>query len=373
MHLFRRSNSVALTLAVLSLYPHSLLSFIVTVPLFSKVLSSLPSALYVTSTTTITHAEDNDQQINDVTPSRRAFLNGATRSALLAGAAVLSSPSHSVAAATAVPNNSNRVLVLGGTGFVGSRVVASLKSLDGVEVVSTSRDGRDGTVNLDFSKLEAAEVSKKVQQLCSKEKCTAVISCVGAIGTADDKLVNAGTGLAAIGAKAAGVTRFVYVSVAPEVRGAAKGLSFLDDYMTGKASSEDAIRENFGNDSSASGISGYTLLEPTFIYGGDIFQVNPPRVAAGYGKLVEGLLSSGPFRAAASISPGIIGVALEPPVRVEAVADAAVAGALGITISSETVLDTYDKIVDASKLLKCKDILLLINSNEDKTSNYIIR
>jgi len=59
-------------------------------------------------------------------------------------------------------------------------------------------------------------------------------------------------------------------------------------------------------------------------------------------------LSSGPFRAAASIAPGFIGVALEPPINVSSVAGAAVAGALGL---SQSILDTYDEINEAAGLL----------------------
>ena len=233
-----------------------------------------------------------------------------------------------------------KVLVLGATGFVGSQVTKKLKSL-GIEVIGTSRDGREGTMKLDFSD-SSTSISKVVEQLSSG--CQAVISCIGAIGTAQDGVVNTGTGLAAIGAKAAGVKSFVYVSVAPEVRDVSQNIDFLKDYMTGKLSSERSIQENFGGSGSS-----FMLIEPTFIYGGDSFNVNPPRVAEGYGKLVEALLSSGVFRAAAKISPGIIGIALEPPVSVYDVADAAVVGALGYSVS---VLDTYDKILDASASLK---------------------
>lgn len=234
-----------------------------------------------------------------------------------------------------------KVLVLGATGFVGSQVCAKLKSL-GIEVVGTSRNGRDGTYKLDFAD-SSTLVTKAVEELSSG--CQAVISCVGSIGTPNDGVVNGGSGLAALGAKSAGVQRFVYISVAPEVRESTQNLSFLKDYMAGKTSSENFIKQNFGGDGNTS----YMLIEPTFIYGGDKFQVNPPRVADGYGKLVETVLSSGLFRAAASVSPGIIGIALEPPVSVNDVAGAAVAGALGYSVN---VLDTYDKIREASSSLK---------------------
>jgi nucleoside-diphosphate-sugar epimerase len=233
--------------------------------------------------------------------------------------------------------SNEKVLVLGGTGMVGSEVVRQLKS-QGVDVISTSTDGRDGTISLDFTQ---PDLASKVESLA--KGCTAVISCVGVIGTENDAIVNAGTGVAAQAAKAAGVQRFSYISVAPEVREFGKGFDFLQSYMEGKASSEAAIASAFGN-------GAYTLIEPTFIYGGDKFALKPPRVASGYGQIIESILSSAPLRAATNIAPdGFIKIALEPPVSATSVANACVASALGK--SSVSVLDTYDKIMEASKLL----------------------
>ena len=234
-----------------------------------------------------------------------------------------------------ISSNNNKVLVLGGTGFVGSQVVQTFQDL-GVTVVATSRDGRLGTTALDFVKDD--NISKKVQELA--KGCNVVISCVGAIGTDQDEVINGGTALAAVAAKDAGVSRFVYISVAPEVKDFAKDIEFLRGYMKGKQQSRDVVISKFGP-------SSYTLIEPTFIYGGDEFKVNPPRVASFYGSFIESLLSSGPLRALTNIAPeGFIKIALEPPVPVEAVAKAAVAGALGK--SNLDVLDTYDKIKDTA-------------------------
>jgi uncharacterized protein YbjT (DUF2867 family) len=268
---------------------------------------------------------------NDFVSSRRGFMD-------IAGTSIIAAASLAVKPelASASDYSGSKVLVLGGTGFVGSEVCKKLKSL-GVDVIATSRDGRDGTLALDFGD-SSIDVAKRVEEMA--KGCTGVVSCIGSIGTPNDKVVNSGTGLSSIGAKAAGVKNFVYISVAPEVRDASKGLSFLKDYMDGKAFSEDSIKNNFAD--------GYTIIAPTFIYGGDKFAINPPRVADGYGRLVEGVLSSGPFRFAAGISPGIIGVALEPPVKVGDVAGAAVAGALGLSAS---VLDTYDEINEAALLI----------------------
>uniref|UniRef100_A0A7S3LFR6 NAD(P)-binding domain-containing protein n=1 Tax=Amphora coffeiformis TaxID=265554 RepID=A0A7S3LFR6_9STRA len=237
-------------------------------------------------------------------------------------------------------NDSKKVLVLGGTGMVGSEVVKVLQGL-GFNVLATSTDGRDGTVALDFRQ-EPKDLAAQVEALA--QGCTAVISTVGVIGTENDEMVNRGSGIAASAAKKAGVSRFSYISVAPEVREFGEGFDFLQSYMQGKAFSEASIQDEFGSSAS------YTLIEPTFIYGGDKFALNPPRVASGYGQLIETLLSSAPFRAATNIAPeGFIKIALEPPVSASSVAKAAVAGALGK--SSVAVLDTYDKIIEASKLV----------------------
>ena len=265
---------------------------------------------------------------NESFSARRDFLKLASVAAF--GLGVTVRPNPSIAA-----EYSGKVLVLG-KGFVGTEVCKKLESL-GIEYTATTRDGRDGTIPLDLISQEKGPAAD-VEELA--KGYTAVISCIGSIGTPMDEAVNAASGLAAIGAKAAGVKIFVYIGVAPEVRDSAKGIGFVEKYMAGKSFSEDSIKSNFPGS--------YTLIEPTFIYGGDKFAVNPPRVADGYGKLVEGVLSSGLFRVAASVSPGMLGVALEPPVKVGSVAGAAVAGALGL---SQPILDTYDKINEAAKLI----------------------
>ena len=271
----------------------------------------------------------------DAESDRREFLSRVGASAFLL-ATTTTTPSSSAAATS---DTSGTVLVLGGTGLVGGEVVKKLKSL-GLTVVATSRDGRDGTVAMDFTTTN--NVATTIEQL--SKGCQSVISCVGAIGTEQDDLINSATGLAAAGAAAAGVDHFVYISVAPEVRAFAKNIDFLNNYMTGKAFSEQSIQTYFGKTGKS-----YTIIEPTFIYGGDAFNINPPRVANAYGNIVETILSSGPLRAAANIAPeGFIKIALEPPVSATSVADACVAGALG---KAPAILDTYDKILAASKLV----------------------
>jgi len=229
-----------------------------------------------------------------------------------------------------------KVLVLGGSGFVGSRVVKKLKA-QGVDVLSTSTNGRDETIAFDATQ-NGIDVAKEIQSL--SKGCTAVISCIGSIGTPNDNVINAASGLAAKGAKAAGVDRFVYIAVAPEVKEFAKGIDSLKDYMEGKTFSQDSIESNFPNGS-------HVFIEPTFIYGGDSFSVNPPRVASFYGEFIETLLSSGLVRGITNVSSGFVKIALEPPVSVDSVSAAACNAATG-KINTD-VLDTHDKIKMASK------------------------
>jgi nucleoside-diphosphate-sugar epimerase len=274
--------------------------------------------------------DDSSQQLS----RRDVLLQSGTRStafALWTVAVSYSTASQSAFAESATPP---KVVVLGGSGFVGSQVVATLQSM-GVPVVSTSTTGRDGTVALDLTSSDAQAQLEKILA----GGTTAVISCVGKIGTDEDEVVNAATGRAAMTAKAAGVERFVYITVAPEVKDFASDIEFLSGYMKGKMYSRDAVLSHFSDKA--------TLIEPTFIYGGGSFETNPPRVPGSYGQLIEGLLSASPVRQVERImSPGIIKIALEPPVGVEDVAKAAVAGALGRAPIS--ILDTYDKIKTAA-------------------------
>ncbi len=257
---------------------------------------------------------------------RQLFVSAVVTATALSGGRVEATPT-------------SKVLVLGGTGFIGSRVVQQLQKA-GISVVATSRDGRDGTVALDI--LTTDNVVDRVKELASG--CQAVISCWGAIGTANDNVINSASGWAAQGAKAAGVNRFVSFGIAPEVVQATSGIEFIQPYIQGKEFAKQSVQSIFGE----SGV----IIEPTFVHGGDSFGVNPPRVAGFYGEFIEGLLSSSPVRAIEGALPrgNIIQVALEPPISVDTVASAAVAAALG-KIGSSVSLDTYDKIKEVAGLL----------------------
>ncbi len=191
----------------------------------------------------------NDLDVKPEDSSRRAFFQKSISSAialpLLVSGVTTTAISNPLVAnaedAVAPAPKGTKVLVLGGSGFVGSRVVSKLKA-QGVEVVSTSTNGRDGTIAFDAT-ANGIDIAKEIESLA--KGCTAVISCIGSIGTPSDKAINAATGLAASGAKAAGVERFVYISVAPEVKEFAKGIDFLKDYMAGKSFSQDSVESYF--------------------------------------------------------------------------------------------------------------------------------
>lgn len=168
------------------------------------------------------------------------------------------------------------------------------------------------------------------------EGANAVVSAIGAIGSADDETTNGKTAeLATVAAASAGVKRFTLVSATQMVAEAGLGTLF-PGYIAGKRRAEAAV----------SAFPGETLvLQPTFIFGGDAFSANPPRVASWYGEKIEELLSSGLFRTAASMSPVALRLALSPPNSVDEVAAAAAAGAAG---RASGVLSNYDAIKAAA-------------------------
>lgn len=132
------------------------------------------------------------------------------------------------------------------------------------------------------------------------------------------------------------------ITVAPQVEEWGSGIELFQAYMEGKRYSRSAVITSFDKRS--------TLIEPTFIYGGDAFGINPPRVASFYGQFIEALLASAPVRAVEGVlPPGFIKIALEPPVSVDAVARAAIVGVL--KKDAPAVLDTYDSIREAAELL----------------------
>lgn len=233
------------------------------------------------------------------------------------------------------------VTVLGGTGFVGSRVCASLVGA-GASVRSVSKSGRvpdwcsgeSWVSEVEWIDNELTRGSREglMEAVGSPDS---VVSCVGAIG-ADVQSLLVGNGVAnaeaAAACKRAGVKKFVFVSVASEVSDCASWTPYYmkDGYFKGKADAEAAIV-------GAVGAENAHFVRPSFIYGGDSFGLFPPRVNVGYGSAVEEILSKGFFGTLADVLPGLIGVAFRPPVSVDAVAAACSGCAMG-TIA-DNVLD----------------------------------
>ena len=244
-----------------------------------------------------------------------------------------------------------KVTVVGGTGFVGRRVCEFLVE-QGATVSSVSKSGAVPGDCLDepwTAKVQwvANDLTRGARENLAAAigDPDAIVSTVGAIGF-DRQGLLLGNGVANVevarAAQAAGVSRIVYVSVSGEVVEASKpfGQQQLPGYFEGKAMAEAAIIEAVGSD-------GACFVKPTFIYGGESFAIAPPRVTAWYGAGVEELLSTPPFRFIAPKLPGLLKVALRPPVSVDAVAMACAGLAIG-TVDCAGTLDGTDSINEAA-------------------------
>mmetsp|Transcript_15782 Transcript_15782/g.31889 ORF Transcript_15782/g.31889 Transcript_15782/m.31889 type:complete len:274 (+) Transcript_15782:51-872(+) len=228
------------------------------------------------------------------TSPRQALMSLDRRSAL----SVLAALPVALSAVSPASAAAEKVVIFGGSGYVGAHAAQMLIG-QGAEVVSVSRKSAAeqadkvkailGTgLKLDYVSLDAstADLSSVMAD------ATAVISCVGiAPGGANQRAGNGAVNARiADAAKAAGVGRFVYLGVASELANGPIKFIF-GDYVKGKAEAEAAVAKDFG--------AAALIIKPDIIAGGPPGELRPP----------------GP--------PGIT------PVSVEAVAAAAVAGALG--------------------------------------------
>lgn len=200
---------------------------------------------------------------------RRSFLTApvASAAALLA-ATLLPEPSRAA---------SGKVVVFGGSGYVGSHVVQPLAAA-GYDVVSVARPSPSaqaakvannlGTApdHVDYVSLDAS--SADLGPVLAG--AVVVVSCVGALGRgAAVRAINGAVNARiAAAAKEAGAARFVYVSVASELaNGPAKFL--LGDYLKGKAEAEAAVTAAFGDRDSL-------LVRPAIADGAPPGEIRPP-------------------------------------------------------------------------------------------------
>ncbi|KAG0557035.1 hypothetical protein M758_11G094500 [Ceratodon purpureus] len=206
-----------------------------------------------------------------------------------------------------------KVLVLGGNGYVGTHICKEALS-KGVPVVSLSRSGRPKVAepwsnDVEWVKGDLFQPSNWRNTL---DDVSAVISCVGGFGSNEQmQKINGVANVQAIRAAAeAGVKRFVYISAHDF------GLpSFvLRGYYAGKRAAEDELLSKFPY----SGV----ILRPGFIHG--VRQV-------GRVKLPLNAIGSPLELVLKNVKPlsqlPLVGNLLVPPVKVVAVAKAAVRSA----------------------------------------------
>ncbi|KAL7539742.1 hypothetical protein ACHAXR_012361 [Thalassiosira sp. AJA248-18] len=229
------------------------------------------------------------------------------------------------------------VVVVGGSGFLGSEIRRQLQER-GVRYIATSTKG-GGEEKFAPIDLTAADAEEQFYSLIANSEAekVAVISAMGTIGTSEDEGVNSALARAIKGAHRAniednvgsddddqkvGVERFVMIGNTDRVRKLARNVPFLKGYASGKDEAESALKECFGNQG--------CIIKPSFIYGGDEFSLQPPRVPTNLGSIASEVLGLYPFQALADKLHNTLAVPLAPPDSVEIVAATAVNVALGI-------------------------------------------
>jgi hypothetical protein len=148
------------------------------------------------------------------------------------------------------------------------------------------------------------------------------------------------------GAKQAGVERFVAIGNDPKVRAFSKHLAPLQKYAKGKETSEQIIKDCFPES--------YTIVQPSFMHGGEEFTMTPPRLPAKYGQVAEDLLGLYPFQSASESLPGLFGLLLMAPISRDRVATACVNSALGL---AQGDLDSRDEILKAASKRPHKEMV----------------
>lgn len=286
---------------------------------------------------------------------------------------MMSSSSSDIPSTGSIDKKSVAVTVIGGSGFVGSRVCKGLAE-KGMAVTSVSKSGviPEWCVDEDWVKTvtwNSVDLLSTEEQLLDDAigKPEVVISCVGVIGT-DPEVLKDGNGKANVNAfesakRGGNVKRTAFVSVSSEVKDCQE--SWLPDFFAGYFEGKD-MAEKACLDAVDSNTNKCLIVKPTFIYGGDSFGLLPPRVTSEYGSGIEQLLSFLPFQILADLTPGLIKVALRPPVSVEAVANACVALGEGTKEGASGVLegtDLINQIADQPDATGLTDFLKWVGEN----------
>ena len=255
-----------------------------------------------------------------------------------------------------------KVLVLGGSGFVGQHVTTALRRKN-IPFIATRRSDKekddDTMITLDVTSETATQ---QVIDLCTSNQITTIISTIGSIFTEDDYQVNVASGKIAIELQAIRssssqeddnvqqqqkvvVTNFVFIGNSNRIRNVCNSISNLQEYGRGKEESERLIQDAF-QAVDDNGRVRHCIIRPTFIYGGDKFSVNPPRLPTKIGEIIEAFFGLYPIQSLCEILPDILGVVLEAPVNVETVATATVNLVIGLEDSNS--LDTNEDIIMAA-------------------------
>mmetsp|Transcript_19872 Transcript_19872/g.33609 ORF Transcript_19872/g.33609 Transcript_19872/m.33609 type:complete len:491 (-) Transcript_19872:67-1539(-) len=235
----------------------------------------------------------------------------------------------------------NKVLVLGGSGFVGRHVIDAL-SLKKIPFIATSTSGQDDTIALD---LTSETATQQVIDLCTSHEISTIVSTAGSILKECDYKVNAASGqiaTAVVSSNDVHVNKIIFIGYSQRIRNVCNTVSSLQEYARGKEESEQLIQQIMDADDRLH----CCIVRPTFIYGGDEFGWNPPRLPTKFGEIIEALLGLYPVQALSELLPDILGVALEAPVNVQAVAGSIVNVVVELDDSSS--LDSREDIIMAA-------------------------
>lgn len=235
----------------------------------------------------------------------------------------------------AIPAGPPKIVVLGGRGFVGSRVCQEALNT-GLAVVGISPSGTPPVVkepwasSVQWVRGNALEPNTYQSYL---DGALAVISCVGAFGTREQMLkINGTANITAMEtAKAAGVPKFVYVSAnIPNV----PGIDFvLGGYIQGKQQAEAALQRLYPN---GTGV----ILRPGVVYGTRHLTSSFSLPLQTIFQPMEMVLEKVPNLKQLTNLP-VLGAVLTPPVSVQVLAKAAVHAATDPSITNP-IMDIWD-------------------------------